>query len=109
MKKKFIAHWFRCSLDQTTVKEKTGFLGLKEQERQQYIRSMPDLDDYASRLENAYNELDENGYDVVNVIPINTGETEECFGVSNKKKVYLGEVGFSLTRAAIVIGRLREE
>ena len=61
--------------------------------------------EYAASLEAQYNELDSEGFDVVNVVPISMGQTESC---TQKGGTYVGEVGFSITRGAVVVGKKRE-
>lgn len=63
-----------------------------------------DLEEYASLLEQKYNEMDADGYDVINVIPIAAGHSE-CCAKSNGD--YVGDVGFSITRGAIIVGEKR--
>lgn len=51
----------------------------------------------------SWGSLDSDGYDVVNVIPISMGQTED-FDHGSKNK---GSVGFSITRGAVVVGKKR--
>lgn len=48
--------------------------------------------------------MDADGYDVINVIPIAAGYSE-CCAKSNGD--YVGDVGFSITRGAIIVGEKR--
>ncbi|EGL9403696.1 H-NS histone family protein [Salmonella enterica] len=70
-----------------------------------YVNNVPDLDDYAAKLAESYNKLDSAGYDVINIVPINIGSSDQCF---QDNKNYVGDVGYSITRGAVVVGKLRE-
>lgn len=61
--------------------------------------------DYTSRLQAIYESFDNEGYDVIQVVPVSGGTSEQC---ANRRGDYLGDVGFSITRGAVVIGRRRE-
>ncbi|MFH7365709.1 hypothetical protein, partial [Pseudomonas syringae group genomosp. 7] len=37
-----------------------------------------EFDQFSQRLEEAYNNYDERGYDVVNVVPVAKGSSENC-------------------------------
>lgn len=109
MNNKFITTWFHCEADNETVKKKTGFLKKKEVEKKVYYKDSPNYDHYAEMLAKTYNDMDDHGYDVVNVVPINTGASEPYSGVlKNGKKHYMGEKCYSVTRGAIVVGKRRE-
>lgn len=58
-----------------------------------------------SYLAESYNKLDQAGYDVVNVVPVAIGTSDQCYQ-SNKN--YVGDVGYSITRGAVVVGKLRQ-
>ena len=61
--------------------------------------------DYANRLQAIYESFDDEGYDVIQVVPIASGTSEQCV---TRRGDYVGDVGFSITRGAVVIGRRRE-
>ena len=65
-----------------------------------------DLDDYAKRLCAAYEQLDEAGYDVVQVVPISTGRHEPR---SRRDGTYVGDATFSITQGAVVVGKERND
>jgi len=101
MANKFKTTWFWASLGKYDVEK--GFFNktvVKELSRR-YV----DFDEYAQSLQNAYEELDNEGYDVVNVVPISMGTSETCV---QKGGAYVGDVGFSVTRGAVVVGKRRE-
>lgn len=63
------------------------------------------FEEFSNSLEEKYNEYDAEGYDVVNVIPISMGQSESC---TQRDGTYVGDVGFSITRGAVVVGKKRE-
>lgn len=69
-----------------------------------------DLSEYADELQGVYEELDEFGYDVIQVVPIqmpiSLGSFKETGTFTPAE--YIGEVGFSVTRGAVVIGKKRD-
>ncbi|AXA80686.1 hypothetical protein CE206_29405 (plasmid) [Achromobacter xylosoxidans] len=67
-----------------------------------------DYQQFADHLANIYNNFDEQGYDVVNVIPLAIGATESVHASRGGQPNYLGETGFSVTRGAIVVGKRRD-
>lgn len=101
MIKKFVSRWFYASLGSYTKETGVLFKKTKEEKSQRWV----DFESYSNNLTDIYNELDEKGYDVINIIPINMGQSESC----SSSQGYVGDVGFSITRGAVVIGRKREE
>lgn len=101
MSKKYVTRWFRASLD--TYKEETGVF-FKEK-KDVYSQRAVNYDEYATLLANIYNELDGEGYDIVNVVPIDMGHSEEC---TQSNRNYVGDVGFSFVRGAVVVGKRRD-
>ncbi|MDU4431674.1 MAG: hypothetical protein E7I42_02055, partial [Pluralibacter gergoviae] len=84
-----------------------GFLGLGDPKIvKDYVNNVPDLDDYAAKLAESYNKLDSAGYEVINIVPINIGSSDQCF---QENKNYVGDVGYSITRGAVVVGKLKSE
>ncbi|MGN2407753.1 hypothetical protein ACTACD_18515 [Pseudomonas syringae] len=102
MSKKFITSWFYSRLDSEEVP--AGFFGNKI--KKVYDQRSVDFDVFAQRLEDTYNSFDEKGYDVVNVVPVVMGTSDQC---STTKGDYIGDVGFSITRGALVVGKRRED
>lgn len=98
---KFRTAWFRAPL--AKYEEEKGFI-FKTQVSQISQRHV-EYDDYARVLQNVYEEFDADGYDVVNVIPIVTGELE---AVRSKSGNPVDFVGFSITRGAVIVGKKRE-
>lgn len=104
MAKKFKSVWFVASRGAIAY-EKSGVFGKKEVQEQS-VR-YPKFGDYAQKLAEAYEDLDDEGYDVVNVVPIAMGESEPYWGPDQVR--YTGNVGFSITRGAVVIGKKRTD
>lgn len=98
MSEKFISAWFYASMESTT--RPTGLSGSKTETV--YDKKTVDLDNYADLLLETYETFDEQGYDVVNVVPISTALSEEC---TQRGGAYVGDVAFSVTRGAVVIGK----
>ncbi|MGC5703011.1 hypothetical protein J4P02_22650 [Pseudomonas sp. NFXW11] len=98
---KFITQWFYASL--TSETKPAGFFGTKSKEV--YSDRHVDFDEYASLLQQMYERYDEAGYDVINVVPIAMGQSENC---TRKNGDYVGDVGFSITRGAVVVGKRRD-
>ena len=101
MKEKFVTDWFYASL--TKVDVTTG-LFFKDTHKEYGKRSV-DFDSFAQLLKQKYNELDAAGYDVVNVLPIAMGQSEQC---NQRDGNYVGDVGFSITRGAVLVGKRRD-
>lgn len=101
MSEKFITTWFQAS--KGTYKKDTGIIKTKMKEF--YSERYVDMDEYAALLAQSYNELDKQGYDVVNVVPTSVGQSETCVQRDN---TYVGDVGFSITRGAVVVGKRRD-
>ena len=98
---KFKTTWFWASLGKFDVEK--GFI-FKETVKEISRRNV-DFDEYANQLQNAYEQLDSEGYEVVNVVPISMGTSEVC---NQSNGNYVGDVGFSITRGAVVVGKKRE-
>jgi hypothetical protein len=101
MSEKFKTTWFYASLD--TYKKDTGIIRTKMEEF--YTQRNVSLEEFSNLLAEKYNELDQQGYDVVNVVPISTGQSESC---KQSNGNYVGDVGFSITRGAVVVGKKRD-
>lgn len=101
MKEKFVTDWFYAPL--TKVNVTTGVI-FKETHKE-YLKRSVDFDAFAELLKQKYNELDAAGYDVVNVLPIAMGESEQC---NQSNGNYVGDVGFSITRGAVLVGKSRD-
>lgn len=102
MSDKFISTWFYASLG--TYKKDTGLIRTKLEEF--HSQRSVNLDEYSTLLAEKYNEMDSLGYEVVNVIPISMGQSEHCNQAGGN---YVGDVGFSITRGAVVIGKIKNE
>ena len=67
-----------------------------------------DYQSFADSIEKIYNDMDAEGYDVHQIIPLAIGASEPMHArLSNGQDNYLGEVGLSVTRGAVVVGKLR--
>ena len=98
MADKFISVWFMASLDTYEHKKLFGT-------ETRYSQRSVNFDSFSTQLKTYYEELDAQGYDVVNVIPISMGHSEQCMTSGGN---YVGDVGFSITRGAVLVGKLRE-
>lgn len=96
MNSKFKTVWFEATAGWHEIQE--GILK-KQTVRRETTRKC-DFEDFAKKLAQAYNELDSQGYDVVNVVPISVGTSEDTH-------LQTGPVAYSRTHAAVVVGRLR--
>lgn len=101
MSEKFKSTWFYASLD--TYKKDTGIIRTKMEDV--YTQRNVNFDAFSELLAAKYNELDRQGYDVVNVVPIAMGQSESC---KQRNGNYVGDVGFSITRGAVVVGKRRD-
>jgi hypothetical protein len=102
MSDKFITRYFWAALSKIEYEEK-HFLGkeTKQKEAQNFV----DLNDYSNQLMKIYEELDGLNYDVVNVLPITSGQSE--VQLNNAGSVFCFQ-DYSITRGAIVIGKKRD-
>ena len=101
MDKKFITTWFYAS--KQSEKRNVGVFRYKE--KTFYGERAPDLDEFSQQIEDIYNDFDSRDYEVVNVIPIAMGTSENC---KQSNGNYVGDVGFSITRGAVVVGKKRQ-
>ncbi|KTC21699.1 hypothetical protein AO391_26125 [Pseudomonas marginalis ICMP 9505] len=101
MSKKFITTWFYSPVD--SEEKAAGFFGNKI--KKVYDPRSVNFDLFAQTLEETYNSFDDQGYDVVNIIPVAMGTSEQC---KQSNGNYVGDVGFSLTRGAVVVGKRRD-
>ncbi|MDY0833565.1 hypothetical protein [Pseudomonas sp. SED1] len=101
MSKRFITTWFYASLE--TKKVSSGILGMSTKDV--YDPRTVNVKEMAKQLEDVYNEYDAEGYDVVNILPVSLGTSEASIASNGN---YLGDVGFSINRGAIVVGKRRD-
>ena len=101
MSGKFATRWFWSAL--TQYDEEQGLLFKKTIKKDN--PRFADISDYATKIKEAYETLDSQGYDVINVIPMSMGVIEPSIARSGN---YLGDAGFSITRGAVVVGKKRE-
>lgn len=107
MSEKFIATWFYAGHSRTKKEVRTGVLGLGRDYVDDYKPLEIDLDEFAQLTAKAYNDFDKEGYDVVNLIPLNMPIHTPVHGTRNGKEEYMGELGFATTKGAVVVGKRR--
>ncbi len=108
-KQKFITQWFYSPIGKYNDVQTTGWFWNKKTEvvKMDSPRTA-DYQNFADSIEKIYNAMDAEGYDVHQIIPLALGASEATHArLSNGQQNYLGEVGFSVTRGAIVVGKLR--
>ncbi len=110
MSDKFISRWFYSSTGTYDVEVEKGLLKKTTVTEQRDSSRIPDFGDFSNTLRKTYEKFDSDGYDVVNVVPIQMGTSESLWSKGRVSNIsnYLGEVGFSITRGAVVIGKKRE-
>ncbi|MCV9917321.1 MULTISPECIES: hypothetical protein [Pseudomonas] len=101
MSGKFVTRWFYASLESGT--KPAGLFGNKVEVV--HNQKVVDFDEYAAHLQKMYEDFDHAGYDVINVVPIAMGQSESCTQTTGN---YVGDVGFSITRGAVVVGKRRD-
>lgn len=104
MSDKFKTSWFWASLG--TVESQKGYF-VKEKINKITQRHI-DLNEYAQKLQDSYEQLDSEGYDVINVVPISMGTSEITNHHSTGAGSLPGDVGFSITSGAVVVGKKRD-
>ncbi|MCP4492578.1 MAG: hypothetical protein GY820_35520 [Gammaproteobacteria bacterium] len=100
-KAKYRSRYFRAPF--VSIERSKGLI-FKRQETVT-SESQVDLEEYAIALATAYNDLEDDGYDPVSVVPLNMGGVEF---IKNEKGHNVGEVGYSVTCGAVVVGKLRD-
>ena len=100
--KKFTYRWFFAPNAEGTEEQHTWLGGRRKKGRDPRV---PDFEYMAQSLTNIIAELDERGYDVHTILPIQLGSKEPSITTRNE---YLGDTSFTPTRGTIVIGKLRE-
>lgn len=105
MAEKFITTWFYAGVH--SEQQAAGLFGnkLKTVQDPKFVN----FDDFSKNLADVYNNLDRQGYDVVNIVPISMGTSEPRFDSNQSPKKYVGDVGFTATRGAVVVGKRRDE
>jgi hypothetical protein len=100
MAEKFSAKWFYVG--NGTYQVEKGLINKTLVDK--VSQRMPDFGEFAKNLASMYEQFDGEGYDVVNVLPINLGTSEQN---TQRDGTYVGDVGFSITRGAVVVGKKR--
>lgn len=109
MNDKFITTWFYAGHKKDKKAVSRGFLGMRTEIEEQVSPRAANLDEFAELLAKVYTDFDKNGYDVINVLPLNMAVSDETFGKTpDGGQVFLGEVGFSPTKGAMVVGKRKE-
>lgn len=108
-KKKFKTIWFYAPVGKfENVVSEGWFWNKKYKKVKEDEPRTADYDAFSQSIEDAYNALDADGYEVDNIIPLSIGASEPKHAVyKNGTTNYLGDVGFSVTRGAIVVGKLK--
>lgn len=104
---KFISAWFLSSLGKYDGDKGTFNMTTENILSKRHV----DFDDFAEQLRKIYEDYDAEGYEVVNVTPIQIGQTEVSGGKTRDllvKSTTLSDVGFSITRGAVVVGKKRD-
>lgn len=105
---KFKTDWFYSSVGKFENVVTEGWFSKKVKRVVTEQPRTADYDEFAEWLAKTYIQFDADGYDVINVIPLNIGASQPVNAVlKNGEPNYLGEVGFSVTRGAIVVGKLK--
>ena len=106
--KKFITTWFYAPVGNYEDVATSGFFWNKQTTTvKRPSNRTADYDAFAKQLEEIYNQFDSDGYDVHEVLPLNIGATESVHSKVQGRDNYVGEAGFSVTRGAVVVGKLR--
>ena len=109
MSDKFITTWFYASHEKDKKVVSRGFFGMRKEIQEEISPRAANLDEFADLLKRVYTDFDQNGYDVINVLPLNMAASDQTHGRNtNGNKVFLGEVGFSITKGAMVVGKRRD-
>ncbi|BES85406.1 hypothetical protein PEC302107_16510 [Pectobacterium araliae] len=109
MTKKFVVRYFDAGIGKYKELVTKGHLSWKKTTVVEVPNPrLADYEQFIKNLEDIYNELDKDGYEVVNILPLNLGASKQNHAVlSNGAEKYLGDTGFSVTRGAIVVGKLK--
>ena len=110
-KQKFISDWFLTAWGKVDVDREvsSGWFSKKTVTVKESNPRFADYAQFAAKLEEIYTTFDAEGYDVVNVLPLAVGSDEAVHAVLKRSgdSNYLGQVGFSVTRGVVAIGKLR--
>ena len=98
MTEKFKTTWFRAALGKNEETKGLIFQKAVETISPQFV----DMNNFAELLQKAYEQLDAEGFDVVNVVPISMGAVQVFNGGAGGMPV-----GFNVTRGAVVVGKKR--
>lgn len=98
---KFISNWFYAGLKKYTVE--TGVFSKKIEEK--FNNKSVDFDSYAKQLQGIYEDFDEKGYDVIQVVPIAMGTADPWIIQGGH---HTADVSYSITRGAVVIGKKKD-
>lgn len=102
-KPKYRTQWFSASLEKVAGKP----LPFGRQESDRVNPRRIDLDEFAERLRALYETFDEEGYDVINVVPIAAGESADVHAATAAHSDAYSGATFSITRGAVVVGKRR--
>lgn len=110
MSAKFITTWFYAGHEKNQKVVSRGFLGMRKELEEEAAARVVNLDEFADMLTKVYTDFDTQGYEVINVLPLNMAASDNTHGRNhNGNQVFLGEVGFSITKGAMVVGKRKED
>src|SRR5690554_623695 len=109
MSEKFITTWFYAGHQKDRKAVSRGFFGMRTEIEEEVSARAVNLDEFADLLAKVYTEFDQQGYDVINVLPLDMAASDSVHGRRGGNLEFLGEVGFSITKGAVVVGRLKED
>jgi len=104
---KFKTAWFHTGWGKLEETYQTGLFKKETHVTQKPNARVADYQQFADSIEKIYNDFDVDGFDVVNIIPLNIGSNEPVHATVSGRNNYVGEVGFSVTRGAVVVGKRR--
>ncbi len=109
-KKKFRTVWFCAPAGESDNEVSEGWFWNKKHKKVKTTEPrIANYDQLSQSIEDAHNELDVEGYDVTHIIPLNIGSSESQHpSYFQGSTVDLGDIGFSVTRGVIVVGKLRQ-
>jgi hypothetical protein len=108
MSEKFITTWFYAGHEKDKKAVSRGFLGMRTEIEEEVSARAVNLNEFADLLTKVYTDFDKDGYEVINVMPLNMAVSDSVHGRSGGNQVFMGEVGFSITKGAMVVGKRKD-
>lgn len=107
---KFKTEYFYAPLVRTEHDEESGFWFFKETKTVEQYHFEVDLDKYAQGLAEIYNRFDREGYEVVNVIPLQMAHEKPCYQqLAQDRTNYVGSISHGMTQGAMVVGKRKDD